>query len=89
MDFLDPIENEEKYYLSYAIILKDGGEVLATSEYVPAVSSITRITLNRDLSKGEYDAIPRVQPCRMDGTLTNNAEMEISLKAEEKAEKKS
>ena len=26
VDFLDPIENEEKYYLSYAIILKDGGK---------------------------------------------------------------
>lgn len=64
------------------IIMKDSGEVLAETDYVPAGSSITRITLNHPLTKGEYDVILRIQPCRMDGTLTNNAEMEVSLKAE-------
>ncbi|MGM9942165.1 MAG: hypothetical protein ACI32N_09300 [Bulleidia sp.] len=82
VDFRNPQENEGKYYLSYAMFMKDSGELLAETDYVPAGSSITVITLTRALPAGEYDVIIRVQPCRMDGTLTNNAEMEVHLTAE-------
>ena len=85
VDFYNPIENAELYYLTFELRLyNDDGqdyEVLYTSGLVDPGKYINRITLSRELEKGVYDAVIHVQPYRMNDekTLTNNADLKISL----------
>ena len=85
VDFYNPIENAELYYLTFELRLYNGDEqdyeVLYTSGLVAPGKYINRIKLSRELKKGVYDAVIHVQPYRMDDekTLTNNADLKISL----------
>lgn len=85
VDFYNPKENEGAYYLTFELRLCDdsasGYEVLYTSGLIEPGKSVDRIELSRALKKGEYDAIIHIQPYRMnkDKTLTNNADIKISL----------
>lgn len=85
VDFFNPEENEQLYYLTFELRLCNNNgedyEVLYTSGLVEPGKYINRITLSRELEKGEYEAVVHVQPYRMneEKTLTNNADMRIKL----------
>ena len=79
VDLPNPAANADKYYLSFEMRLAETGEVLFTTGYVAAGESINKVTLTRPLEAGQYDVIIRVQPCRADGSLTNNADMSTIL----------
>lgn len=85
VSFVNPEENAQMYYLTFELRLYDSKgqdyEVLYTSGLVEPGKSINRITLSRQLEKGEYDAVIHVQPYRMneEKTFTNNADMRIRL----------
>ena len=75
----NPSANADKYYLSIEMRLAETGEVLFTTGYVKPGESINKVTLSRSLEAGQYNVIIRVQPCRADGSLTNNADMSTIL----------
>lgn len=85
VDFFNPEANKDLYYLTFEIRLLDdseaGYEVLYTSGLVEPTLHVQKITLNRALSEGSYDAVIHVQPYRMDEkkTPTNNADMKTTL----------
>lgn len=83
VDFYNPEENEDLYYLTFELRLPDengGYEVLYSSGLVKAGNHIQKITLSHELAEGTYDAVVFVQPYRMDGvTPTNNAETQTLL----------
>ena len=79
----NPIDNEGKYYLSFSLYLKDQDNPLAETGLIQPGESALKLSLNRALEPGEYEAVVLVQPYRMaDGSATNNAEIETILIAE-------
>lgn len=66
VDFYNPEHNIDKCYLSFELRLpndsKDGYEVLYTSKLVEPSKHIQKITLNRTLPVGKYQAELLVQP---------------------------
>ncbi|MDE5558029.1 MAG: hypothetical protein K2J32_10145 [Ruminococcus sp.] len=85
VDFYNPEENSEMYYLTFELRLpnesEDGYEVLYKSGLVDPGLHIQNITLSHELEAGAYDAIVHVQPYCMDEqkTATNNADMQTQL----------
>ncbi len=85
VDFMNPIENKDLYYLTFELRLIDnskiGYEVLYKSGLVEPGLHIQKINLSKGLAVGEYEAIVHVQPYRMDvnQTPTNNADMKTKL----------
>ena len=85
VDFYNPKENADLYYLSFELRLYNDGEqdyeVLYESKLVEPGKHIDRITLSRGLERGVYEAVVHVQPYRMneEKTLTNNADIRIKL----------
>lgn len=85
VDFYNPEENTGMYYLTFELRIPDeseqGYEVLYKSGLVDPGLHIQNITLSRELSSGDYDAIIHVQPYCMDEqkTATNNADMQTQL----------
>lgn len=85
----NPEENEGWYYIAYELRLKRPEdapedapeEVIFTTGLIPPGMSCSKVTLTRPLEKGEYPAVLRVQPYRMNDsrTPTNNAELDIVL----------
>lgn len=76
----NPEENEGLYYLTFELRMKDTGEAIFSTALVPPGESCNKVTLNRQLEAGEYEAVLHVQPYRMkDETPTNNADMETIL----------
>ena len=79
----NPIDNEEKYYLSFSVYLKDQDKPLAETGLIQPGESALKLSLSKALKPGEYEAVVLVQPYRMaDGSATNNAEIETTLIAE-------
>lgn len=91
VDFYNPKENKNLYYLTFELRLYDDKEqdyeVLYTSGLVEPGKHIQKITLSRSLEKGVYTAVIHVQPYRMDEqrSITNNADMKIYLIVKETA----
>ena len=79
VDLPNPSANGDKYYLSFEMRLADTGEVIFSTGYVAAGQSINKVSLTRPLEAGTYNVVIRVQPCRADGSLTNNADMSTIL----------
>lgn len=85
----NPEENEGWYYIAFELRLKRSEdapedapeEVIFTTGLIPPGMSCSKVTLTRPLEKGEYPAVLRVQPYRMNDsrTPTNNAELDIVL----------
>ena len=76
----NPIDNEGKYYLSFSVYLKGEDKVLAETGLIQPGESALKLSLNKALEPGEYEAVVLVQPYRMaDGSATNNAEIETIL----------
>lgn len=67
-------------YFKFEIVLKDTGETIYESKYVPPGQSITDVTLNRALSEGEYDATIKITTIALDQeTPLNGANVETVL----------
>ena len=85
VDFYNPEENEDYYYLTFELRIPDDSgeeyEVIYSSQLVPPGQHLQKITLSRPLEAGEYDAVIHVQPYKMDEaqTPTNNADLETIL----------
>ena len=83
VDFYNPEDNAETYYLTFELRLLVGEEyeTLYTSGLVEPGKHLYRITLSRELEPGDYEAVIHVQPYRMDEERkpTNNADMRIRL----------
>jgi len=76
----NPEANEGWYYLTFELRLKDTGEVLFKTGFIPPGQYCNAVTLTRPLEPGEYAAIVHVQPYRIaDQSPTNNADMETVL----------
>lgn len=69
----------EDFYLQFNIILRDTDEVIYSSGLVEYGNYINVIELNREIEKGEYDAIVFIQPYDIKLNKTNNAKFNIRL----------
>ncbi len=75
--------NDNCYYMTFALYLKDGDELLYQSDLVSHGNYITKMKLNRALSAGVYDAYVVIQPYLSDmKTATNSGVVNITLTAE-------
>lgn len=77
----NPESNADYYDLSFSLIIKETGETIFTTGLIPPGYQCSRVTLNRELEKGKYDAILHIQPYLKDEAHTpvNNAELSILL----------
>ena len=87
VDFYNPENNSGYYYLSFELRVPDVNgnyETLFTSDLVEAGKHLYQIVLNHPLSAGVYEhSILHVQPYTVnDLTMTNNADVEFTLKVE-------
>lgn len=69
----------EDFYLQFNIILRDTDEVIYSSGLVEYGNYIDKLKLNREIEKGEYDAIVFIQPYDIKLNKTNNAKSNIRL----------
>ena len=69
----------EDFYLQFNIILRDTDEVIYSSGLVEYGNYIDKLKLNREIEKGEYDAIVFIQPYDIKLNKTNNAKFDIRL----------
>ena len=70
----------EDFYLQFNIILKDTEELIYSSGLVEYGGYINRVELNKELQKGEYDAIVFIQPYDMAMNKTNSAQLSVKIK---------
>lgn len=61
------------YYMSFGLYLKDGDELLYQSGLVAPGKYIQKMTMNKPLKKGTYDAYVKIQPYRSDKKTETNA----------------
>ena len=67
-------------YFTFELVLKDTGETLYQSKLVPPGKAITKITMSKALSAGEYDATIKITTTSMtDGSAMNGANVETVL----------
>ena len=78
MSLLNPEGNP--CYFKFTIVLKDTGETIFESKYVPPGQSITDVTLTRPLAEGEYNATIQISTIALDQeTPLNGANVETVL----------
>ena len=71
---------ENVYYMTFALYLTDGDELLYQSNLVAPGKYIQSMTLNRPLAEGSYNAYVYIQPYRADKTTqTNSGKVVIDL----------
>lgn len=70
----------EDFYLQFNIILKDTDELIYSSGLVEYRGYINAIELNKEIQKGEYDAIVFIQPYDMAMNKTNSAQLSVKIK---------
>ncbi len=67
-------------YFKFQIVLKDSGETIFESKYVPPGDAITDVTLTRPLTEGEYNATIMITTIALDQeTPLNGANVETVL----------
>lgn len=67
-------------YFTFEIILSDTGESIYKSKLVPPGQAITKITMSRALSAGEYNATIKITTTSIaDGSAMNGANVETVL----------
>ena len=67
-------------YFTFELVLKDTGETLYKSKLVPPGQAITKITMSKALSAGEYNAIIKITTTSLeDGSAMNGANVETIL----------
>lgn len=80
VDLENPIDNKDRYNMSFTIYLKGEEEPIAETGLIPPGESALKLELSEALEAGEYEAIVHVQPYRIaDGSATNNADIETIL----------
>lgn len=72
--------NDNCYYMTFALYLSDGDELLYQSDLVAHGNYITKMELSRSLKAGTYDAYVVIQPYKSDRkTETNSGVVNITL----------
>ena len=67
-------------YFKFTIVLKDTGETIYESKYVPPGDAITDVTLTKPLAEGEYNATIQISTIALDQeTPLNGANVETIL----------
>ena len=67
-------------YFTFELVLKDTGETLYKSKLVPPGQAITKITMSKPLSAGEYNATIKITTTSLtDGSAMNGANVETVL----------
>ena len=67
-------------YFKFTIVLKDTGETIFESKYVPPGDAITDVTLTKPLAEGEYNATIQISTIALDQeTPLNGANVETIL----------
>ena len=67
-------------YFKFEIVLKDTGETIYESQYVPPGKTISDVTLTRPLAEGEYNATIKISTVALDQqTPLNGANVETVL----------
>ena len=67
-------------YFTFEIVLKDTGESLYKSKLVPPGKAITKITMSKALSAGQYEATIKITTTSLeDGSAMNGANVETVL----------
>ena len=67
-------------YFTFALVLKETGEILYTSKLVPPGQAIREITMSRALAAGEYNATIQITTTSLeDGSAMNGANVETVL----------
>ena len=67
-------------YFKFEIVLKDSGETIFESKYVPPGEAITDVTLTKPLAEGEYNATIMITTIALDQeTPLNGANVETVL----------
>ena len=67
-------------YFKFEIVLKDSGETIYESQFVPPGKTITDVTLTRGLSEGEHPATIKISTVALDQkTPLNGANVETVL----------
>lgn len=80
VDLENPIDNKDRYNMSFTIYLKGEDEPIAETGLIPPGESALKLELSEALEAGEYEATVHVQPYRIaDGSATNNADIETIL----------
>lgn len=69
----------EDFYLQFNIILRDTDEVIYSSGLVEYGNYIDKLKLNREIEKGEYDAVVFIRPYDIKLNKTNSAKFNIRL----------
>lgn len=69
-----------RYYMTFGLYLSDNDELLYQSDLVSPGMYIQKMTMNRALKKGSYDAYVKIQPYKSDKkTKTNSGVVKITL----------
>jgi len=81
VDFYNPEENEDNFYMTYELYLKDTGEVLYKSGLLKPGVHVRDITLTRGLAPGTYKAVVHMQPYTADDDMIakNDATVHVEL----------
>lgn len=80
VDFYNPDSNAGCYNMAFELFVN--GESIYRSDLIEPGTHINRITLSRTFLSGEYDAVLKVQPYRLDNSPTNNAEIQLKMKVQ-------
>lgn len=77
----NPDGNSSYYDLSFTLKLAETDELIFTTGKIAPGYKCSKVTLEKELEPGEYEAIMMVQPYLQDEkqTPTNNAELEILI----------
>lgn len=81
LSLANPTENGGRYYLVYSCVIKETQEEVFTTGLIPPGMHCNQVTLNRELTPGEYPCSLYVQPYTMGADLTpvNNACIDVKL----------
>ena len=83
LNYLNPEQNADKYYITVKIILKENNELIYTSDPVPPGAIIGDINLNRSLDKGTYEAVLKVSGYKMnDFSFAKSVDFDIKIISE-------
>ena len=77
VDFYNPDSNSGYYNMTFELIVN--GESICTTGLIEPGMHISKMTFSKAFSAGEYDAVLKIQPYRLDNTPTNNAEIQLKM----------
>ena len=78
--YLNPEQNQDRYYIRVSIVLKDSDEILYVSDLIPPGNGIREIELSKPLLKGSYAAVFHIQGYKMnDLSSAKGADLDVTI----------